>query len=189
MSAETRRPEDRGPSGARRPGPSEALIRTGLPSAEDLERVRPSAERLTHGAVAVLECFQRIPCDPCASSCHHGAIAAFADINDLPSMDAERCNGCGLCVARCPGLAIFIVDEHHAPGEALIKLAYEFLPLPARDQVVTALDRAGREVGQARVVRVQRPKEKTDTPVVWITVPKDLAWTVRHIKVEVSHGA
>jgi len=177
-----------GGPGPNRVGPSEDLLRSGLPGPDDLARVRPSAERLIKGPVAVLECFQRIPCDPCASSCHRGAIAPFVDINDLPTIDAEKCNGCGLCVARCPGLAIFIVDETYAPGEALIKLAYEFLPQPEEGWMVTALDRAGRPVGRARVVRVQRPKTKAETPIVWIAVPKEFAWTVRHIKVEADHG-
>ncbi|MHB0884568.1 MAG: 4Fe-4S ferredoxin [Bacillota bacterium] len=170
--------------------PSAALLRTGLPAAEDLAVARPSDERLARGALAVLECFQRIPCDPCASSCRRGAIAPFADINDLPSMlEADKCNGCALCVARCPGLAIFIIDLNHSPDEALIKLAYEFLPQPEKDQVVAALDREGREVGRARVIRVQKPRDKAETPVVWIAVPKDLAWTVRNIRVEGNHGA
>ncbi|MHB8946924.1 MAG: 4Fe-4S ferredoxin [Bacillota bacterium] len=170
--------------------PSAALLRTGLPAAEDLAVASPSDERLARGALAVLECFQRIPCDPCASSCRRGAIAPFADINDLPSMlEADKCNGCALCVARCPGLAIFIIDLNHSPDEALIKLAYEFLPQPEKDQVVAALDREGREVGRARVIRVQKPRDRAETPVVWIAVPKGLAWTVRNIRVEGNHGA
>jgi Fe-S-cluster-containing hydrogenase component 2 len=172
-------------------GPSETLRRTGVPTEADLGGLRPDPARLAApvggtvaGPVAVLECFQRIPCDPCAASCKRGAIAPFADINDLPVFAPEKCNGCGLCVARCPGLAIFVVDETFSPGEALIKLAYEFLPLPERDGAVVALDREGRPTGQARVVRVQRPKSKDDSAVVWVAVPKSLAWVVRSIRVE-----
>jgi len=168
-------------------GPSETLRRTGVPAEADLDGLKSALARpagMVAGPMAVLECFQRIPCDPCASSCKRGAIAPFADINDLPAFDPEKCNGCGLCVARCPGLAIFVVDETFGPDEALIKLAYEFLPLPERDGVVAALDREGRPTGQARVVRVQRPKSKDESTVVWVAVPKSLAWVVRSIRVE-----
>lgn len=164
-------------------GPSEGLRRTGVPDRVDLARVFPDEARLARGPVAVLECFQEIPCDPCASSCRRGAIKPFDDINDLPSIDRERCNGCGLCVARCPGLAIFVIDEAFGPDEALIKMAYEFT-LPGKNQEVTALDREGRVVGPARVVRVQRPKTKEETAVVWVALPKGQAWMVRNIKVE-----
>ncbi|HEY3314104.1 MAG TPA: 4Fe-4S binding protein [Bacillota bacterium] len=170
-------------------GPSDALRRSGAPDEADLARVRPDTSRLAGGPAAVLECFQRIPCDPCASSCRRGAIAPFADINDLPALDRGKCNGCGLCVARCPGLAIFVVDETFGPDEALIKMAYEFLPLPAKDQVVSALDREGRVVGRGRVVRVLKPRTREETAVVWVAVPKNLAWVARNIKVEEDrHG-
>jgi len=92
-------------------------------------------------------------------------------------------------VARCPGLAIFVIDETFGPDEALIKLAYEFLPLPERDAAVVALDREGRALGQARVVRVQRPKSKDETAVLWVAVPKDLAWVVWNVKVEEDRRA
>lgn len=164
-------------------GPSDSLLRTGVADVADLARALPSRERLAKGPVAVVECFQQIPCDPCASSCARGAIAPFADINDLPKLDADRCNGCGLCVAHCPGLAIFITDETYGQDETLVKLAYEFLPLPEKGQLVVALDRSGAEAGQARVVRVQKPKDKRDTPVVWIAVPRELGQSVRHIRV------
>lgn len=165
-------------------GPSEELHRTGVPGEPDLAAVTPDEARLARGPVAVLECFQRIPCDPCASSCHRGAIRPFADINDLPSIDRDKCNGCGLCVARCPGLAIFVIDETFGPDEALVKMAYEFAPLPDEGQMVSALDRQGRAIGPARVVRVQKPRTKEETPVVWVAVPKGQVGIARNIKVE-----
>lgn len=41
---------------------------------------------------------------PCATSCPTGAVRPFEDINDNPSSDYSKCTGCGLCVAKCPGL-------------------------------------------------------------------------------------
>jgi Fe-S-cluster-containing hydrogenase component 2/bacterioferritin-associated ferredoxin len=154
---------------------------TGVPTAEDLARVMPPERVRRRGAVAVFECFERIPCDPCHRACPRGAVRPFADINDLPEVDWDLCNGCGLCVAACPGLAVFVVHEDYTPATALIKLPYEFLPLPVDGQTVDALDRKGVRVGQARVIRVQRPREKAGTPVVWVEVDRTLAHVVRNI--------
>ncbi|MEW6546062.1 MAG: 4Fe-4S binding protein [Bacillota bacterium] len=159
------------------------LRQTGVPAVEDLARVMPPEEVRRRGPVAIFECFERIPCDPCYWACKRGAVRPFKDINDLPGVDWERCNGCGLCVAACPGLAVFVVHEGYTDSTSLIKLPYEFLPLPEVGQVVEALDREGNCVGEARVVKVQRSREKVGTPVLWIEVERDLAHVVRNIAV------
>ncbi len=158
------------------------LAQNGIPTAEDLAQVMPDAERLGKGPVAVAECFQNIPCDPCYHSCKQGAIKPFDDINERPQVDHEKCNGCGMCLMRCPGLAIFVIDETYSENESLIKLPYEFLPLPAQDELVDAVDRAGKVVGEARVVKVQSGRAFDGTNVVWLAVPKDLTMVVRHFK-------
>ena len=61
---------------------SEHLRRTGVFSAEEVNRVMPPPEVLKKGPVAVVECIQEIPCDPCHASCPFGAIKEFKDIND-----------------------------------------------------------------------------------------------------------
>lgn len=158
---------------------SAQLAQTGAAAPPDLEPVTPSAERLARGPVAVVECFQRIPCDPCAGACKKGAIAPFGDINDLPAVDHERCDGCGACISRCPGLAIFVVDES-GPGAAVVRLPYEFSPLPRAGDEVTALDREGRPVAAGRVARVQSARALDRTAVVWLEVPRGLGMAVRH---------
>ncbi|HBN09436.1 MAG TPA: 4Fe-4S ferredoxin [Cyanobacteria bacterium UBA8530] len=158
------------------------LANSGYAEIEELSRVIPSKERLAKGAVAIAECLQSIPCNPCNSACKRGAFLAFKDINDLPTVDVERCNGCGLCVSACPGLAIFVVDESFNETEALIKLPYEFLPLPIEGKDVPALDRKGEIVGTARVVKVQNTKTMDRTPVIWIAVPKAMSMIVRNIR-------
>lgn len=160
------------------------LKNTGIPTRADVEKVYPSAERLAQGPVAIIECFQRIPCNPCATACRRGAILPFEDINNTPQLEAERCNGCALCVASCPGLAIFVLDMTYDDENALIKIPYEFLPLPRVGATVAALNRAGEKVGRGAVVQVQNPPAFDRTALIHLAVAKDLAHEVRNILVE-----
>lgn len=164
------------------------LERTGVPTEAQLVEVAPSGARLAKGPVAVIECFQRIPCDPCAWACPTGAIAPFADINDLPTLDAEACTGCGACIAACPGLAIFVVDVSRPGDTGMVRVPYEFLPVPAAGEEVAALDREGRVVGRAKVQRVQAGAAQDKTLVVWLEVPTPLAMRVRGLKAGERHG-
>lgn len=157
------------------------LRKTGVPTLDDLKKVMPSEERLHRGPVAVFECFERIPCNPCYDSCKRGAVRPFGDVNDLPEVDFDKCNGCASCVAACPGLAVFVVDMTYSETEGLVKLPYEFLPLPEVGQPVDALDREGKVVGKGRVVKIQKARARTATPVVWVAVPKGLTFDVRNI--------
>lgn len=160
------------------------LTKTGVPTDQDLLRVIPSQERLQKGPVAVIECFQNIPCNPCYLSCMQGAIQEFADINDLPKILDSKCNGCGICVANCPGLAIFVVDYTYSEDEAIIKIPYEYLPVPEINSQVVALNREGKEIGKGTIKRVQSIKGQERTKILWLVVAKDLAMSVRNIRLE-----
>jgi len=144
-----------------------------------MENQMPSQERFAKGPVAVFECSQSIPCNPCADACPRGAITV-KEINDCPSIDMERCNGCGVCMTHCPGLSIFVVDYSYGVDTALIKIPYEFSPLPAANEVVDALDREGQSVGVGQVLRVQKSPNKTS--IIWLSVPQELAMEVRNIR-------
>ena len=158
------------------------LERTGIPTDDDLEKVIPDKKRLARGPVVIIECFQRIPCDPCAISCKLGAIKPFKDINDLPIVDFDKCTGCGICISSCPGLAIFVIDMNYSDEKSLIKLPHEMLPLPEKGEDVYALDRAGSILGKVKVVRVLKIKNKTN--IISLEVPKSMVMKVRSIKVE-----
>ncbi|MHC2994834.1 MAG: 4Fe-4S binding protein [Candidatus Atribacteria bacterium] len=158
------------------------LEKTGIPTDDDLKGVIPNKRRLAKGPVVIIECFQEIPCDPCAISCKLGAIKPFEDINDLPQVDFDKCTGCGICISSCPGLAIFVIDENYSEKEALSKLPYEMLPLPRKGEDVYALDRTGKIVGKAKVIKVLKTKNQTN--VITILVPKNMVMKVRSIKVE-----
>jgi len=159
-----------------------SIATNGIPTKKEMEKVFPSKKLLARGPVVIVECFQHIPCDPCAASCPSGAIMPFEDINDLPEVNHNRCTGCGLCIASCPGLAIFVVDITYSPTEALIKLPYELLPLPKKNQIVSGLDREGQKIADVRVDKVVRTKNKTS--IITIIVPRELAMVIRSIKVE-----
>jgi Fe-S-cluster-containing hydrogenase component 2 len=147
--------------------------KTGVLSVRDLKN--PTDKQLKKG-VAVIECIQQIPCDPCVAVCPVDAIS-MKDINDTPKVDYDKCTGCKSCVGICPGLAIFIVKIKD--DKALITLPYEFLPVPKVGDTVTALDRTGNSRGKAKVKRV---KTSGKTNVVTIEIEKELAMEVRNIR-------
>jgi len=162
------------------------LKNDGVPVIADIATVMPSDERFLEGPVAVIECFQQIPCNPCVKACKCGAITIPGDINGLPVVDAKQCNGCGICISLCPGLAIFVVDKTYDEKHALIKLPYEYVPVPEAKQYVTGLNRAGEKLGSFAVEKVVSGGSKNKTHTISIIVPKELAMEVRDIKVEES---
>lgn len=162
----------------------EGILYTGTPS--DEERLncpgRPSEERIAKGPVAVIECVQEIPCNPCEAACPFGAIKVGRPITNLPQLDEEACTGCGVCIAACPGLAIFKIDETYSEREALVEFPYEYYPLPAKGDTVTVVNRFGEAVGKGTVVSVKQPKKFDNTAVIGVRVAKELADQVRGMK-------
>ncbi len=140
-------------------------------------------ERLEKGPVAIIECFQRIPCNPCATSCKKGAIIPFVDINDLPNLNHEACNGCSLCVFNCPGLAIMVVDYTYSEDQVSFKIPYEFLPLPEKGQNIKGLNREGQEICDCKVVNVMNSKVMDRTPLITVAVDRVHLKSFRNIKV------
>jgi len=158
------------------------LINDGIPTVEDLAKVAPTAERFAKGPVAIVECFQEIPCNPCVKACKRGAITMPNDINNVPIIDTELCNGCSLCVSLCPGLAIFIVDKTYSDEHALVKLPYEYVPIPKAGEYVGALNRAGEDLGKHEVVKVTSGGKKNMTYTISLAVPQELAMEVRDVR-------
>jgi Fe-S-cluster-containing hydrogenase component 2 len=148
--------------------------KTGLLNLKDLKT--PTKKQLEKG-VAILECIQEIPCNPCVDSCPVSAIS-MKDINAPPINDYDKCIGCTKCVGVCPGLAIFVVKIKE--GRALITLQYEFLPVPKIGDKVEALDRKGAKVGFGIVRRVVKQGK---TMVITIEIDENQAMDVRNIRV------
>ena len=143
----------------------------------EIDMLRLPNEKQLEKGVAITECLQPIPCNPCKEVCPTDAIK-MDDINDPPIVDYDKCVGCSLCVEVCPGLAMFVVRKRK--GKAMITLPYEMLPMPERGDVVRALDRMGNDVGEARVIAIKHGR----TNVITIEVDEKLAMVVRNIKVE-----
>ena len=159
------------------------LINDGIPTKEDLLKVFPDDERLAKGPVSIIECFQKIPCNPCVKACNRNAISMVDDINNLPQLDYDKCNGCGLCISLCPGLAIFVVDMTYSEELAVVKLPFEYAPLPEKGQMACGLDRSGNELGWFEVERVTSGGKKNMTYTISLKVPRELAMDVRNIRV------
>ena len=162
--------------------------KAGAASLDDLEASPgyPSQERLDRGAVAVIECIQEIPCNPCESACRFGAIVVGNPITNLPRLIEEKCRGCGECISACPGLAIFLVNRTYSSEEATVSVPYEYLPLPEMGSVVDALNRCGEKVCKGRVVRVANPERNDKTVVVTLAVPKKWSDHVRSFRIAKS---
>ena len=142
----------------------------------------PSRERLSKGSVAVIECVQKIPCNPCVDSCSRGAISMGDSINNIPVINFDLCNGCGLCVSNCPGLAIFLIDITVEDNKALIGMPYEFLPLPEKDETVHLLNRAGEICGEGMVAKVRNTKVQDRTPIVFLLVNREQVMDIRFFR-------
>ncbi len=162
------------------------LIKDGFFDPKELEKLPgvPSKERLEKGPVVVIECAQKIPCNPCEEACNKKAISIGDSIIDLPVLNSELCTGCGLCIAACPGQAIFVVDMTYSDTEAAVQLPFEFLPYPGQGEIVDGLNRAGRRVCDAKVLKVLNPKYFDRTVVITVAVPKKFGMEVRNIKLE-----
>jgi Fe-S-cluster-containing hydrogenase component 2 len=162
---------------------SRAAARTGVLDTSDWEVIPgwPSEERMRQGPVAVIECPETIPCDVCEPACHLSAVSLGGTMTALPRLDVEKCSGCALCVALCPGLAMFVVDLSYSSDEATITFPYEFLPLPEKGSRVRGTDREGEPIVDARVVKVQTGKRFDHTAVITIAIPVEYARVVRGI--------
>jgi Fe-S-cluster-containing hydrogenase component 2 len=161
------------------------LFNSGVLTEERPGAVKPPQElwESKKNGLVIIECPQRIPCNPCHTSCPTGAVMSFKDINDQPQIDYSKCTGCARCVAVCPGLACLVVDLTWGEADrALMKLPYEMLPEPEEGHQVDCLNREGEAVAKGIVVKVTEPMHDK-TRVVHVDVPKDLVMDIRAIRV------
>lgn len=158
------------------------LKAAGVAQKNDWQAKLPAEHRRAAGPYVVIECYQEIPCNPCEAACPQKAVAIGADINTIPCVDYELCNGCGNCVARCPGLAIFVVDETFAPGYGKLLIPWEYLPVPAKGDLVAGVGRDGQILCSVEVLEVRAGKRQDRTAVIGLKVPLEFVNLVRGIR-------
>lgn len=158
--------------------------KTGIPSKEMVMDKFPSTDRINEGPVAVVECYKEIPCNPCQTACRFNAINVGEDINNIPRLNADNCTGCAICLSKCPGLAIMVVDGSKSEETVLIKIPYEFLPLPEEGDMVRGLDREGNYIADVKVLNILNPKSFDRTPVITIEADRKYLYDLRNIRVE-----
>ena len=150
--------------------------KTGVLSKKDLKL--PNRKQLKKG-VAIIECIQEIPCNPCVTSCPVDSIK-MKDINALPEIDYDKCIGCAKCVGICPGLAIFVVKILDNK-KALVTLPYEFLPVPEKGDIVDGLNRMGQKIDDVKIKKVIK---KGKTMVITVETDEKYAMDIRNIRVK-----
>ncbi len=129
---------------------------------------------------AFVECPQNIPCNPCQTSCPTGAISVGENINGIPWVDYEKCIGCGICVTKCPGLAIFMYKKGEN-GYSEIGIPYEEIYIPKKGDKVIGLNKEGKELCECTVENVMiNNKEKTH--IVYLKVEDKYVDEVRYFK-------
>ncbi len=140
----------------------------GAPCLEELKAspAFPSDEDLRRGPIAVIECIEEIPCNPCEAACPFHAIRVGTPITNLPHLDVEKCVGCGRCVAACSGLCIYVKDYTYSETTCTISFPFEYLPLPEVGQEVELVDRHGQTRCKGVVRRVNNPKINDQTAVI-----------------------
>jgi Fe-S-cluster-containing hydrogenase component 2 len=142
-----------------------------------------STERRKKGPYVVIECPEKIPCDPCVDACPNEAISMPGSTIELPEIDYDKCTGCLVCIPRCPGLAIFVVDET-PEDHSIIYVPYEMLPRPKKGDTATGLDREGKERCTVSVLKGIDAKKFDRCTIVGFSVPKDLAQEIRAIRLK-----
>lgn len=133
----------------------------------------------------IIECYEKIPCDPCALHCKRKAITIEGPMINLPQFHPERCTACGDCLHICPGLCIFMIDKNRSDGLAEVTIPYEFIPLPKEGDTVWAVDRDGRFVTMAEISRIRNPRKFDRTALVSLLVPLEHADTIRHFFIDI----
>jgi Fe-S-cluster-containing hydrogenase component 2 len=147
---------------------STGLKITGAPSMKELKASSafPNDKILKERPIIVIECVEKIPCNPCETACPKGAIVVGDDITSLPALNVEKCIACGLCIAVCPGLAIFLRDYNFDDRRCTLKFPYEYYPLPEEGQNVSMADRFGEIVCEGEVLKVQILARNDKTAVI-----------------------
>ena len=160
------------------------LKKTGVPTKDQVMAEFPDESRINEGPVVVIECFTEIPCNPCTIACKFDAIHIGEDINKRPKVTEKNCIGCSVCLSKCPGLAIMLVDGSKSEEYVHMTIPYEFYPLPEEGDLVEGLDREGKYLEDVKILKVANPKSYDRTPLIKVEVSRKYMYDFRNIRLE-----
>lgn len=149
------------------------LKTNGVPTRQEVKSKFPRIAELVKPK-AITECYERIPCNPCSTSCPFDAIYIGEDINTPPVVDFDKCTGCGICVYNCPGLAIFTVQVDE--DRAIFKIPYEFIPYPVVGDVYQGVNRENKVICDAIVTKVVISKKQDKTALIHVEIDSDFIY-------------
>ncbi len=132
--------------------------------------------------VALVDCRQEIPCNPCEEACRKGAIRVGEDLCSAPVYDPGRCDGCGRCVALCPGMAIFLLDRRGGDGQAEVTVPWEMCGEIVEGERIWAVDGKGKVLTEGKVVKIKWMGGRWPTRLVTIRIPEERALKVRGVR-------
>jgi len=160
------------------------LEKTGVPTNKQIREIFPEESRINEGPVVVIECYKEIPCNPCTTACKFDSIHIGEDINKRPEVIEENCIGCSVCLSKCPGLAIMLVDGSKSEDFVHMTIPYEFLPLPEEGDIVDGLDRKGEFIEKVEVLKIINPKSYDRTPLIKVKVSRNNMYEFKNIRLE-----
>jgi glycine/D-amino acid oxidase-like deaminating enzyme/Pyruvate/2-oxoacid:ferredoxin oxidoreductase delta subunit/bacterioferritin-associated ferredoxin len=126
--------------------------------------------------LAIINCDEDIPCNPCAISCKFDSIKINKNITQQPTINYELCKGCGLCLPKCPGRAIRMLQYNFTDTESLLTIPFEFEPYPKQNQKVSIVNYDGNFLANGTIQKTKPPKSKTDCGTISIIIPKKHAF-------------
>jgi Fe-S-cluster-containing hydrogenase component 2 len=136
------------------------------------------------GPIAIIECDQDIPCNPCEEVCPRNAIIVGQPITNLPKIYSDNCNGCTRCITICPGLCIFVINKNYSDTESLIYLPYEFYPIPDKNENVDLLNNYGEVICTGKIKKIIKPLRDNKTYVLGVVIPKKFFMVARAVKLK-----
>jgi len=145
------------------------------------EVIEEAWERAKEAPVALIDCREEIPCNPCEDACAKGAITVGPNICAPPMFDPGKCNGCGKCALLCPGMAIILLDRSGGVGAVRVSVPYEMRETLTAGEEAWAVDNEGKALGRGKIIKVSGKDEVGGTRLVTLEVPQDWALKVKGV--------